>query len=48
MPEAVFKTKDDYYGFDANKLVPVLVKSVQQLTAKVEALEAILAKNNIS
>ncbi len=39
-PEAVGHTEDDTWGVDASKLVPMLVKAVQELTARVEALEA--------
>jgi len=48
VPEAVTGAKDaiddegnpDYQGIDQSKLVPLLVSAVQELTAKVEALEA--------
>jgi len=48
VPEAVTGTKDEvdsnnkpvYQGIDQSKLVPLLVAAVQELTAKVEALEA--------
>ena len=48
VPEAITGTKDEvdsdnnpvYQGIDQSKLVPLLVAAVQELTAKVEALEA--------
>ena len=48
VPEAITGAKDaiddegnpDYQGIDQSKLVPLLVSAVQELTAKVEALEA--------
>jgi len=56
MPEVVIGDKDavkeedgvevpDYQGVAVSKLVPLLVKSVQELSAKVEALEAQLQGN---
>ena len=47
MPEAIVGLKDavddkgdiNPQGIDQSKLVPLLVKAVQELTAKVEALE---------
>ena len=41
-PEAVTEgeTEDDTWGVDPSKLVPVLVKAIQELTARVEELEA--------
>ena len=47
VPEAITGTKDAidddgnpiYQGIDQSKLVPLLVKAVQELSAKVEALE---------
>ncbi|MDC3237467.1 tail fiber domain-containing protein, partial [bacterium] len=41
-PEAVSQgeTEEDIWGVDPSKLVPVLVKAIQELTARLEALEA--------
>ena len=40
-PEAVYKgeTEDDMWGVDYSKLVPMLVKEIQDLKAEVEALK---------
>ena len=48
MPESVTGTKDEvdaegkpiYQGIDQSKLVPLLVAAVQELAARVAALEA--------
>jgi hypothetical protein len=53
VPEAISGEKDAvddednpiYQGIDQSKLVPLLVKAVQELSAKVEALEAQLQGN---
>ena len=38
--EAVYESVPDYQGIDQSKLVPLLVSAVQELLAKVEALES--------
>ncbi len=43
VPNAVSETEDGYYQMDYSKLVTPLIKAVQELTAKVESLEAQLA-----
>ena len=42
IPQAVSGEKDgeEYQAVDYSKIVPLLVKSIQELTAKVESLEA--------
>ena len=37
--DAVYESVPDYQGIDQSKLVPLLVAAVQELSAKVEALE---------
>jgi hypothetical protein len=41
LPDAVSGEKDaeEMQGVDYSKIVPLLIKSIQELTAKVEALE---------
>jgi len=43
VPNAVSETEEGYYQMDYSKLVTPLIKAVQELTAKVENLEAQLA-----
>jgi hypothetical protein len=43
VPNAVSENEDGYYQMDYSKLVTPLIKAVQELTAKVESLEAQLA-----
>ncbi len=43
VPNAVSETEEGYYQMDYSKLVTPLIKAVQELTAKVESLEAQLA-----
>ena len=38
--EAVYESVPDYQGIDQSKLVPLLVSAIQELSAKVEALES--------
>jgi hypothetical protein len=40
IPEIVNGSEDTYYGIDYQKLVPVLIKAIQELDAKVRKLEA--------
>ena len=40
LPQAVFERGDGYYTVDYNAVTPVLVEAVQELSAKVERLEA--------
>jgi hypothetical protein len=42
LPDAVSGEKDaeEMQGVDYSKIVPLLIKSIQELTAKVERLEA--------
>ena len=48
MPEAIDGTKDEvdkdgnpkYQGIDQSKLVPLLVKTIQELEARIVALES--------
>ena len=34
------QTRPDYQGIDHSKLVPLLVKTIQELEARIEALES--------
>ena len=48
VPGAVVQgeTEDDTWGVDPSKLVPLLVKSIQELTARVEELDDIAEQKN--
>jgi hypothetical protein len=44
IPEAVLGDEDHYFGLTVTDLIPVAVKAIQELNAKVEALEARVAE----
>jgi hypothetical protein len=49
IPEAVGQRADNgEYSLSSEKIIPILTKAIQELTARVEQLEAILAKNNLA
>ncbi len=55
IPEVVYTTESGYLGFDTNKIIPVLTKSVQELKScndslkfELENLYNILKNNNLA
>jgi hypothetical protein len=55
IPSSVFKTTSGYYGFDMNKVVPVLTNSIKELKGcndslkyEIEILKSILKNNNLA
>jgi hypothetical protein len=54
IPSSVFKTESGYYGFDMNKVVPVLTNSIKELKGcndslkyEIDILKNILKNNNL-
>jgi hypothetical protein len=48
IPEAVSQSSDGIYSLSPDKIIPVLVKSVQELKDKVNQLDAIIKRNGLS
>jgi len=55
IPSSVFKTESGYYGFDMNKVVPVLANSIKELKGcndslryEIDILKSIIKNNNLA
>jgi hypothetical protein len=42
--DGIFEEEPQYQGMDASKLIPVLVKAIQELKAEIEELKALISK----
>jgi hypothetical protein len=42
VPESVFVTESGYYGFDSNKLMPLLTNAIKELSCEVSCLKKII------
>jgi hypothetical protein len=55
IPSSVFQTESGYYGFDMNKVVPVLTNSIKELKGcndslkyEIDILKSIIKNNNLA